>query len=697
MNDYIRLFHPKSLFSTRLLSGELDSDYQKSDSFMLKLIFIHWVLVSTISGYAYNTYLLGFLAGGALFAITLIAYRYHKGEALFRNIAAMVLLSFSIIAIQQHLGRIEMHFHVFVALSFLSRYKDLTPVTVAAIFITVHHLVFNYLQLYNVTLFDTPIIVFSYGCGLEIVFLHAFFVVFEWMVLVPIIHNQTLAFMELVQAKSNAEKISNNLERLVDERTEELKTAKHEAESANRMKSEFLANMSHEIRTPMNAIIGFTDLLDNSVTDSTGKSYLNSIKSGSKSLLTIINDILDLSKIEAGKLHIEVHNVHLESLLNEIQSIFGFKAKEKALHFELVIDPQVPEVLIIDEVRIRQILFNLLSNALKFTPEGGIDLRVRCRPTDEHDYSLLDLIIEVQDTGIGIPEDQIGKIFENFVQQDGQTTREFGGTGLGLSIVKRLVQLMDGEISVDSAPGKGSRFTIVLHNVPVSAAKPETWQPHRIDYTFEPATVMIADDIDLNRQLIIEYLSDFPITMVEAVNGQEAIDNFDENIDLILMDIRMPKVDGYEATRSIQQRSDVPILALTASVLETDAVTQNAMFDTFLKKPISRSDLLAALARYLPHQAVEAQQHPLPDRCDDTLTPDEKSLLDKSLMPLFEAARKEGDMDIYKAFATQLKALGSDLDNPMLVTLSEELSEAVDYFDIEVIEKQMHRFSQLMG
>ncbi|MCU7939389.1 MAG: hypothetical protein KZQ64_05655 [gamma proteobacterium symbiont of Bathyaustriella thionipta] len=380
MNDYLKIFHLKPLFKQREYSTEQIHDYQKADRFFIKLIFIHWILVSTISGLAYNTHLFGFISGGILFAISYYAYRHYQGECLYRNVVAIVLLTFSIITIQQHLGRIEMHFHVFVALSFLTRYKDLMPVTIAALFIIIHHLIFNYLQLYNISFLGTPIIIFSYGCGLGIVLLHAFFVIFEWLVLVPIIHRHGVEFTELVDAQNYTNQINEKLEFLINERTEKLRQSMLEAESANKMKSEFLANMSHEIRTPMNAIIGFTDLLDNNLVDPVDKSYLKSIKSGSKSLLTIINDILDLSKIEAGKLKIEYNNVHLKSLLEEISSIFSFKAKEKALSFQTELDPQIPDVMLLDEVRIRQILFNLLSNA-------GVDLVVTTAIPDQIIFS----------------------------------------------------------------------------------------------------------------------------------------------------------------------------------------------------------------------------------------------------------------------------------------------------------------------
>ncbi|MEA3372367.1 MAG: ATP-binding protein [Campylobacterota bacterium] len=695
MNEYLKLFHPKSLFSTNLLSKELQEDYLQADAFMIKLIFVHWVLVATISGYAYNTYLLGFVGGGLLFGISYFAYTRYKGEEIFRNIVAIVLLSFTIITIQQHLGRIEMHFHVFVALSFLTRYKDLTPVTIGSIFIVIHHLIFNYLQLYNVTFFDMPIMVFSYGCGLDIVFLHGFFVLFEWLVLVPIIHRQAIDFIALVEAKSAVEKINENLEMRVNERTEELREAKIEAESANKMKSEFLANMSHEIRTPMNAIMGFTDLLDKNVTDAKGKSYLNSIKSGSKSLLTIINDILDLSKIEAGKLKIEYHNVHLESLFEEIKSIFAFKAKEKALRFELYIDPQIPEVLILDEVRIRQVLFNLLSNALKFTSEGVIELRATAKSTHENDLSVLDLTFEVKDSGIGIPEDQQAAIFEDFAQQNGQMTREYGGTGLGLSIVKRLLGLMNGKIDVESVAGEGSTFRIVLHDVSVSATKLEDVHQVGMRYSFEPATIIIADDIDLNRQLITEYLQDFPFTIIEATNGLEAVDALNDHVDLVLMDIRMPKMDGYEATKIIQSKSDVPVLALTASVVESEAVEENRIFDTFLKKPIGYSELLHAIGTYLPHteEKIKTEHHHITDL---TLPDPLIASLRETLIQSFEEAQKDGDMELYGALADDLLKVAEKAGHNELSLFAKEFNEAIENFDIETIEKKMYQFNRLL-
>jgi len=235
-----------------------------------------------------------------------------------------------------------------------------------------------------------------------------------------------------------------------------LKQGKEIAESANRMKSQFLANMSHEIRTPMNAIIGFSDLLRNLVTDKRHKGYLDTIRASSRTLLTLINDILDLSKIEAGRLEIqyEVSDIHV--LFHEIQAIFMEKITKKGLNFIIEIEEDLPSGLVIDEIRIRQVLINLIGNAIKFTKQGYIKLSAR--KTYRKGKSKVNLIIVVEDTGIGIPEKQQAKMFDPFTQKERQSTRKFGGTGLGLAISKNLVELMNGEITLHSIENKGSSF-----------------------------------------------------------------------------------------------------------------------------------------------------------------------------------------------------------------------------------------------
>lgn len=479
-----------------------------------------------------------------------------------------------------------------------------------------------------------------------------------------------------------------------------LTQAKDQAEAANRAKSAFLANVSHELRTPLTAVLGFSSLLRGKELNEKDKGYLEAIRVAGKSLSQLIDDILDLSRIEADKIELRTQPVDPRALLRDLELMFGHPAGAKGLGLHVTVGEEVPSALLSDEIRLRQILVNLMGNAVKFTDTGYVEVRA----TGREEGGKFHLRIAVADTGPGIPPDQQKDIFNLFAQRQGQDPTRYGGTGLGLGICRRLAALMGGEIRLASTPGQGSTFTLILPSLTVTSQAAVTEEtPSSIEnVAFAPSRILVVDDNALNRRLLMEYLAPYGFESIEAGDGAQALAQAREcRPALILMDIAMPVLDGLEATRRLKAdaaTASIPVIAVTASVTPKQEAEVRTLCDAYLRKPVSQATLIATLQRFLP-----ATVH----------TPPPQGGRESALPPLVGGDWGEGDnygpvrlpaalyqhlqalrppftsINELEAFGDSLMREGERRENPALRDLGQLLLRQAEAFDVAGLRQRI--------
>jgi signal transduction histidine kinase/CheY-like chemotaxis protein len=482
------------------------------------------------------------------------------------------------------------------------------------------------------------------------------------------------------------------------------------AERENREKSTFLANLSHEIRTPMNAILGFSELLSAELRDPKHRQYLQSIRTSAGSLLQLINDILDMSKVEAGVLELHPDPTDPREICDFVTTVFSETAHKKGVKLVCNTAGDLPRALLLDRVRLRQILVNLVGNAVKFTDEGHIYLTVAW---EKHEVSSshITLIIEVRDTGVGIPQDRLDAIFKPFVQAGRNLDKEKMGTGLGLAIVHRLVEAMGGTVTVASVVGQGSAFHLRFPSVPISARLPAPDDDNaeaRTDFNLlRAAKILVVDDNQQNCDLIAGMFSHSHHQLEFGVNGQEAVDKASRfHPDVLLLDIRMPRMDGRAALAEIRKTSGLellPIIAISASNMTTDEQNVRESFSGYLRKPFTQRELFSELAQFLPQTKQERTPEPPPPSSAINPVPVAGAWqgLSNQLRGLeiheWPGLRDSLAVNETREFALKLGALARETNCDPLLAYATALGHYADTYAVDEMEKHLQQFPALIA